>query len=675
MLVLNNVNKYYKTVNNFHALKNIDLTVTKGEFLAVLGESGSGKSTLLNVVSGLDTYESGDITIGGISTENFTKREWAIYRNNYVGFIFQEYNLVDHLSVVENVELPLLLQGVSPKEARQRALEKCQLLGLKNHVHKVPKKVSGGQQQRAAIARALVTEPEVILADEPTGALDSENAKIILDILKALSKDHVVILVTHDEENAKEYANRIVTLEDGRIINDTKEDVTTKITSKKETIEFKSPNMKLKVLWKFAKNNMGKRKLRTLFTSLTMAIGLISIFLITFLINGIRTEITDFVSELIPEDQYFVKSEVNQALVSYEDLDLIRGKDKVNEAFFPTRIHPLIESEDINPENPNVPTKGYVQNSTFLYSIPVHKKNFSRKNDLVGDYPKNEREVIVTSRVAEQIIGFKVKEDDLDQALDEIKDDLIEVDQISADETLDESFKIVGIVFDQQSSTVFTLHTKLEQYVNDFGNGAEYEQYTNIHVDRSKLNVFLNTEDKDEIEVFKDELADEGLVLRNPSNMVNGSIDQFFDTLLYILLGTASVSLLVAGILVGLMVYISVVERIKEIGILTSIGARRANIQSLFIFESGFIGFLSAIIALVLSLLISMLINNIFNQTIGSLMRTLNLGDMEEFKLLHIDWLAILIVFGISIGFAIVSGLIPAIRASGLKAVEALRQE
>src|SRR5690554_367718 len=164
MLTVKSLNKFY---GNFQALKDINFKVESGELVVILGESGSGKSTLLNVISGLDELNSGEITINGISTREFNHKDWAIYRNHYVGFVFQEYNLVDHLSVVENVELPLLLQGVNASIARNRALEKCRLLGLGKHTHKLPKKISGGQQQRVAIARALVTEPKVILADEP----------------------------------------------------------------------------------------------------------------------------------------------------------------------------------------------------------------------------------------------------------------------------------------------------------------------------------------------------------------------------------------------------------------------------------------------------------------------------------------------------------------------------
>lgn len=670
MLSLKNVNKYYKTSsNNFHALKDINLFVEEGEFVAILGESGSGKSTLLNVISGLDTYESGDITINGISTKDFSKKEWAIYRNNYVGFVFQEYNLVEHLTIAENVELPLLLQGVKPKEARRRALEKCALLGLKKHTHKKPKKVSGGQQQRAAIARALVTEPKVILADEPTGALDSENAKIILDILKALSKDHVVILVTHDEENAHNYANRIVTLEDGNIISDSNENLNHFVHS--SDLDLKRPSMNLKVLWKFAKNNVSKRFIRTMFTACTMAIGLISIFLITFLINGIKTEVTDLISSIIPEDQYFITSEVRDAIISDEKYEQVKNMEEISEAFFQYNIRPLVNKP--TDEDDNV-IKYYQPENYDLIGIPKSEKNFFYNSKLTGQYPKTENEIIITSSLAEKIIGIaNIKKDNLDDAFNLVKDKTFTVERVSISKELNEEFKIVGIIHSTYQQ-VFSFNSKLEKIAQDITE-EDMQMYGRQAVDKSSIIVYLNINRQKDIDNFKDTLADDGLVLKNPVKIVYGTIDSFFDTVLYILVGTASVSLVVAGILVGLMIYISVIERIKEIGILTSLGAKGSNIISLFLFESGFIGFLSSFIALVFSVLISLLINNIFNSTIGELLRTLKISQLDTFKLLHIDYITILIVFGISILFAMLSGLIPAILASRLKAVEALRKE
>lgn len=681
MLEILNLDKFYHDYNEFHALKDINLNLVPGEMVAILGESGSGKSTLLNVLSGLDVYDSGDIVINGQSTKEFYKKDWATYRNNYVGFIFQEYNLIDHLTLVENVELPLLLQGVSNKEARERAIEKCQLLGLKSHMSKVPSKLSGGQQQRAAIARSLVTEPLVLLADEPTGALDSENSEIILNILKKLAKDHIVILVTHEEEYAQSFADRIITLEDGRVIKDERTSIPGDSTL--EAIQLKRPKMKFKIMRKFALNNLKKRKFRTFMTSLTMSFGLIAIFLITFLIHGIRTEVTDFIDEFIPENQYLVRSEKKMVSLDDEMLESVRSINEVDEAYFSYRVRPLVH------ENPL--TRGeytvYLVDSYNLVGIPEKKSNYMGSKQLVGRYPENANEIIITSSLAasDLFLGLgNISEDNLERSLNEIKSSgmKLTVDRVSheVDHVIDEEFTVVGII-PSRSFEAYVYYSKLETYEDDITDVDKilvdelYYASKTFNVDRSSIQVYMSDYRDRTLNALEKELGDLELILDNPTEIVYGSIDKFFNTVLYILVGTAAISLLVSGILVGLIVYISVIERIKEIGILTALGARAGNIRSLFIFESGFIGFLSALIGLGISILISMMINNIFRRTIGAVLSSLGITVFEDFNLMKINYLIILIVFVFSVLFAVLSGLIPAFKASKLHAVEALRKE
>lgn len=663
ILTINGLNKYY---GSFHALKDINLTIEEGELVAILGESGSGKSTLLNVISGLDTFETGEIIINGVSTNKFTHKEWAIYRNHYVGFIFQEYNLIDHLTVLENVELPLLLQGEKANIAREKAKEKCRLLGLSNHMHKLPNKLSGGQQQRVAIARALVTEPKVILADEPTGNLDSENAKIILDILKVLAKNHIVVLVTHDEEYAQEYATRIVILEDGRIVSDTQNKKARYEVS--QPLNLKRPNMKPKVLWKFAKNNLKKRLLRTIFTSITMSLGLIAIFLIIFLLNGIRTEITSLLSKYLPKDQYIVESIINTGELTDSDVEFILGQNIVVDAYFPFSLQPIKRNKDDDE---------FSKERFYLQTLPLDRSNFALNHLLYGDFPENNKQVIISRGLAESLLNHTIKEKEINEVLKNMRKDhySINIERVSVSQELKEDFLVVGIV-NRNDYAVYMLHPKMEELLTHLTETDIIRfYYSNKVVDRSKFHVFLNTTDEDKIIAMQNKLAERDLVLTNPTKQLYQSIDSFFDTVLTILVSTAGVSLVISGILVGLMIYISVLERFKEIGILTAIGARRGNIRSLFIFESAFIGFLSAFIALVISVLLAMLINIIFDSTIGSLFVLYNIPLFEEAKILKIDGLTIIVVYLIAIGYAIICGLIPSYMASRLRAIEALRRE
>ena len=222
MLQVKNVYKEYKTGNLVQkVLDNVSLNLRDNEFVAILGPSGSGKTTLLNIIGGLDRYDKGDLIINGISTKNYKDRDWDSYRNHTIGFIFQSYNLIPHQTILANVELALTISGISKNKRRQRALKALKEVGLENQAHKKPNQLSGGQMQRVAIARALVNDPDIVLADEPTGALDSDTSIQVMELLKKVAKDRLVVMVTHNPELAENYATRIVNLRDGKIRSDT----------------------------------------------------------------------------------------------------------------------------------------------------------------------------------------------------------------------------------------------------------------------------------------------------------------------------------------------------------------------------------------------------------------------------------------------------------------------
>ena len=221
MLILKDIRKTYKTGTLVQkALDGVSLSFRDNEFVAILGPSGSGKTTLLNIVGGLDRYESGELIINGVSTRKYRDRDWDSYRNKTIGFVFQSYNLIPHQSVLANVELALTISGVSRKDRKKRAIHALKQVGLGDQIHKKPNQLSGGQMQRVAIARALVNDPDILLADEPTGALDSETSIQVMDLLKEVADTRLVIMVTHNPELAEQYANRIVSLKDGKITGD-----------------------------------------------------------------------------------------------------------------------------------------------------------------------------------------------------------------------------------------------------------------------------------------------------------------------------------------------------------------------------------------------------------------------------------------------------------------------
>ena len=286
MLELKEIVKAYQTANLVQvALNKVSVAFRDNEFVAVLGQSGSGKTTMLNVIGGLDRFQSGDLVIDGISTKNYKARDWDAYRNNRIGFVFQAYNLIPHQSVLSNVELALTLSGVSRSERRKRALDALTRVGLADHVHKKPSQMSGGQMQRVAIARALINDPEILLADEPTGALDSKTSVQVMDLLRDVARDRLVIMVTHNPELAHQYATRIVELADGCIVADSDPFVPA-AEDRREAKPTRRTSMGFLTALSLSANNLMTKKGRTLMTSFAGSIGIIGIAAILALASG-----------------------------------------------------------------------------------------------------------------------------------------------------------------------------------------------------------------------------------------------------------------------------------------------------------------------------------------------------------------------------------------------------
>ena len=300
MLELKKISKSYKTGNfEQRALDNVSLKFRKNEFVSILGPSGSGKTTLLNIIGGLDHYDSGDLIINNKSTKNYKENDWNAYRNNCIGFVFQNYNLIGHISILENVEMGMTLSGVASKEKQKRAEEALQKVGLSEHAHKKPNQLSGGQMQRVAIARALANNPDIILADEPTGALDTKTSQQIMDLIKEISQDKLVIMVTHNKELAEKYSTRIVQLKDGKLSKDSNP-VESEEKAQKEFI-IKRTAMSFWTALKLSFNNIKTKKGRTALTAFASSIGIIGIALILSLSNGFQTKIDEYEKDTLSQ--------------------------------------------------------------------------------------------------------------------------------------------------------------------------------------------------------------------------------------------------------------------------------------------------------------------------------------------------------------------------------------
>ena len=455
MLEIKNINKSYK-VGDFKqkVLKNVSIKFRKNEFVSILGHSGSGKTTLLNLIGGLDRYDSGDIIINGKSTKNFKDKDWDAYRNNSIGFIFQSYNLINHISILDNVEMGMTLSGISRKKRHMKAIEVLKRVGLEEHINKKPNQLSGGQMQRVAIARALANDPDIILADEPTGALDSKTSKSIMNLIKEISKDKLVIMVTHNEDIAKEYSSRIIRLSDGEITNDSnpinKLDDDNKYKLKKTSMSFLTAlNLSLR--------NIITKKGRTLLTAFASSIGIIGIALILSLSNGFDKQIDKFENETLTnypitisgmtmEDaeatlELFTNSDGNYTDEKYVykqkiDLEKLTHENNISEEYMQylntidktlvdgisfTRLS--VASMNLLVKNDKVKMVNFGSSLNSVMTIP---KTFNNENTyltnnydlLYGNYPSNANDVLLVvnsnNEVNEKVLenlGFDTKND------------------------------------------------------------------------------------------------------------------------------------------------------------------------------------------------------------------------------------------------------------------------
>lgn len=370
MLELRNISKQYTTGTLVQrALDNVSLSFRKSEFVAVLGPSGSGKTTLLNIIGGLDRYDSGDLIINSISTKKYNDRNWDAYRNHTIGFVFQNYNLIPHQSVLSNVELALTISGVSRSERRARAKEALKAVGLGDQIHKRPNQMSGGQMQRVAIARALVNDPDVLLADEPTGALDSETSVQVMNLLREVAKDRLVIMVTHNGELADEYASRIVRLRDGRVIDDSDpydpSEEANQTIEKNDSKTIRKTSMSFLTAISLSLNNLRTKKGRTILTAFAGSIGIIGIAMILALSTGIHNYVNDIQEQTLSSYPVVVERNPNNILKSFAEA---RGKDEKaeehrdNMVYSNPRIYRMFNAAFTggNEENNLKPFKAYI---------------------------------------------------------------------------------------------------------------------------------------------------------------------------------------------------------------------------------------------------------------------------------------------------------------------------
>ena len=781
MLQLKEIKKSYKTGDFIqHALKGIDVQFRENEFVAILGPSGSGKTTMLNIIGGLDRYDSGDLIINGKSTKEFKDQDWDAYRNNFIGFVFQSYNLINHISVLENVEMGMTLSGLNSKKRKKKALELLDKVGLKDHAHKKPNQLSGGQMQRVAIARALANNPKIIMADEPTGALDTKTSIQIMNLIKEIAKDRLVIMVTHNPELANNYASRIIEFKDGNLVSDSnpiKEDEVIK-----NDIKIKRTSMNFLTALNLSFNNIITKWGRTLITAFASSIGIIGIALILSLSNGFDIQIDEFEANTLSSLPIGITPQVANVESSriesnknskkedkekgkYPDIDYmipydasvnlkthINKIDKEYIDYIENIDHDLVSAisyyrmtninllADVNGKKQSISSS-----SINMSALPKNlgKNTYIKDNYdlLAGKFSENKNEIVLVLDSKNRIdttlldalgIDSKVKKVSYNELIGKefkiVKNNDYYInlgnDTYIPNQNYEELYnnennitiKIVGIIRGKKGNKLANIMTVMaenmgmnlvsnigyedeliseivannensdivkSQMNNDnncvFMGGAPFE---NINLTKEMaltmlgandlpmmVNIFTKDFDtKNDILNYLDEYnngkdEEEQVIYMDYAANVSDLTSNIMNAVTYVLIAFSAISLIVSSIMIGIITYISVLERTKEIGILRALGARKKDVTRVFNAETFIIGITSGLLGIIIARLLLIPANAIL----------LELTDLENVARMN-PYHALLLII-VSLILTLIGGFIPAIVASKKDPVEALRTE
>ncbi|MCE5191689.1 MAG: ATP-binding cassette domain-containing protein [Actinomycetia bacterium] len=792
MLQVKNITKSY-TAGDFTqvALNDVTLDFPKSEFVAILGPSGSGKTTFLNVIGGLDKYDSGDLIINGKSTKDFQDWEWDAYRNNSVGFIFQTYNLINHLSVVDNVEMAMTLSGVPASVRHAKAIEALERVGLKDHIHKKPNQLSGGQMQRVAIARALTNDPDIILADEPTGALDTATSAQVLDLIKEIAADKLVIMVTHNPELAEQYTDRIVQFLDGRVVSDSNP---RESGGQEADYQLKQTGMSFLTALKLSGRNIATKKWRTALTAFASSMGIIGIALILSLSTGFRQQVDGFQNDALSEFPIIVSptsmklDSATMAQVRGEVSSTLPENRQVSNAQAVTLYDPAEETishvnvitdeyikyvQAVDPKicnsvgylrmtgmnllrrtdgtvTPAAIAIGTTSDMSNMQSVSLDMASLSSMNGLglasypetldsestpyleanydllAGAYPKADTDLVLvldnqnraTYKVL-QNLGFDTKDVKSipfnDIVGTELK--LIDNDDYYVQTKMGTFAPGTGYakMYDAKASTTLKisgiLRLKRDVLRGLVGNGVAYsdklvqricdnaadsaivkaQRASDYNVmtlepideatkrtmlaylggDSLPFMVFLyptDFESKDAVLAYLNKYnvgrpEADTIVYTDLASSITEMSGGIMDGITLVLIAFAAISLVVSLIMIGIITYISVLERTKEIGVLRALGARKKDITRVFTAETFIIGMASGLMGMAIAYPLTIPMNAIIK----------NLTDLVDVAQLPV-WYAVGLVT-ISVALTLVGGAIPARIAAEKDPVEALRTE
>ena len=762
MLKLKNITKNYGQVQ---ALKDVSLTFRDTEFVSILGQSGSGKTTLLNIVGGLDRYTYGDLIIDGQSTETYTDKQWDAYRNSSVGFVFQSYNLIPHLTVLQNVELSMKLSGIGKQEAHKRAEEALIKVGLHDQINKKPNQMSGGQMQRVAIARALVNDPDIILADEPTGALDSKTSVVVMDLLKEISKEKLVIMVTHNAELAHTYSSRIVEFLDGEMVSDSNP-VSNDIEEESNHKQVMTA-MPYRTALTLSGRNLWAKKGRTILTSIAGSIGIIGIALVLALSTGLSNTIKTMQEETLasspitieqtamdygmamspnlsnPGESYPDSTSINV----YDPMEGYEAKKNVITADYIDYVRKLDPNLYISIQESTGVSMNWITQKGSNYELVqtgqdgvgelLNNDDFNnRQYDVIaGKMPTNQNEIVVVvdeyNRIPKQsqrilgiegesfdatsIVGKEYKLIEHNDFYQESAMGIFPLANTSQYETLFNSdtattLTVSGVLRKSEASSVSMYSPGLyytEALSKDFATRARQSNVVAKQLEVKDLysvvsgqpianaNPFMDSE-----QVYNEVLASLGgsdvatklaiipkdfetksqirdyldaynqgrekpdqITYTDMSEIMTNIMDTMVNTISYVLIGFSSISLVVSSFMIGIITYVSVIERTKEIGVLRSLGARKKDISRVFNAETFLIGLVSGTFGIVVTYLLQFPINAVVYDLTGA-------QNIANLSINHA-----LILIAISITLTFIAGFIPSKMAAKKDPVVALRSE
>ncbi len=745
MLELKDIRKIYQNGDvETRALDGVSLTFGNSEFVAVLGPSGCGKTTLLNIIGGLDRYTSGDLVINGTTTKDFKDREWDAYRNHSVGFVFQNYNLIHHISILENVELGMTLSGVSFEERRRKAIEVLTKVGLEDQLYKKSSQLSGGQKQRVAIARALANDPDIILADEPTGALDSVTSKGVMELIQKIAKEKLVIMVTHNEDIANSYANRIIKLKDGQVIENEQDP---KSVEKERGYHPNATAMKFSTAIKLSFNNLKTKFGRTLITAFAGSIGIIGVALVLAISNGFQGELSSLEEETLSTLPITI-TEFPTTFRGGPPVGVNDDQYNDTNVFDPITEDDLIEHTNVIDDDylnylENIDDK-FVSSIQYSYGIrplmifldngeyyntfdenimPIELSNsdaylegqFSLE---AGEYPTEATDVViivdVLNRIDANIIRFLGLDPnaniDFNQAIgktirvannDDINLDFSNllssfVSRVDED-TYNNGINLTvvgvlkgvadgletetsGLYYNDGLDDIFIENNIDSDVCADLSSTEIGDLFPDERTKKSFQHMYgcidtpqliriypASFDEKDEVLSYLDEynigLSEEDQVIYTDlAQQISGLLGSVISNVSLVLVAFAAVSLVVSSIMIGIITYVSVLERTKEIGILRSLGARKKDISRVFNAESSIIGFFAGVLGISITFILSFPLNNLLKE---------QLTGFGNIVILRADHALYLIIVSISLTF--IAGLIPARIAANKDPVKALR--